>query len=115
MNHPYHKRKVKPTTPTPAPGSMPEAEYTYAEPNEKLTAQWRMWLKALRDSYKDRSTLFLTPQQRIALLSEITPISDDGAVLKLGAPNDRTAAFVLGYYATKIEQVTGRIVVVVTG
>lgn len=97
---------------TPAvPGSIPEQTFSYPEPPAALLAEWQAGLEKLRIRFAERGGS-LTPEQRLAALAGLTPISRSGdGVLRIGARDRNTARFAREYYGDDLAAVFGQAVI----
>ena len=100
------KTSGKRFTPT-IPGSIPEENHSYPEPPADLLQEWQAGLEKLRIRFAERGGL-LTPEQRLAALAGLTPISRSGdGVLRIGARDRNTANFAREYYGDDLAAVFG--------
>ncbi len=91
------------------PGSIPEQTYSYPEPPAALAAEWQAGLEKLRIRFAERGGS-LTPEQRLAALAGLTPISRSGdGVLRIGARDRNTANFAREYYGDDLAAVFGAV------
>ena len=97
---------------TPAvPGSIPEQTYSYPEPAPELSAEWQTGLEKLRARFAERGGM-IAPDERLATLAELTPISRNGdGILRIGARDRNTANFAREYYGDDLAAVFGAAVI----
>lgn len=97
---------------TPAvPGSIPEQTYSYPEPPAALLAEWQAGLEKLRARFAARGGM-IAPDERLATLAELTPISRNGdGILRIGARDRNTAKFAREYYHDDLAAVFGAVAV----
>ncbi|OQB33159.1 MAG: hypothetical protein BWY06_03505 [Candidatus Latescibacteria bacterium ADurb.Bin168] len=97
---------------TPAvPGSIPEQTYSHPEPPAALLAEWQAGLEKLRARFAARGGM-IAPDERLAALAGLTPISRSGdGVLRIGARDRNTANFAREYYHDDLAAVFGAVAV----
>lgn len=97
---------------TPAvPGSIPEQTYSYQEPPAALLTEWQAGLEKLRARFVERGGS-VKPEERLASLAGLTPISRNGdGILRIGARDRNTAKFAREYYHDDLAAVFGAVAI----